>query len=237
MFKLFVFALVALFAMSMVNSAPILPRRHSEVDKPDCESGVIPSSTVPPVSTPTPNAGNVDVDSEDNDDDNDDGDDDCEDEPSSSPASGPTPYESPEPTPTPTPTPTSTSDASPSPTPDTSSDSNSSNSNSSGSDTHTGGDLTWFTQNGVAGACGTVHSDSDFIAALDTSAYGDTSVQSPYCGQTIRITWQGNSVDVVVADACPTCDNASSVDLSEAAFQALAPLSTGLLTGASWSVV
>lgn len=242
MFKLFALALVALLAMSMVSSAPILPRGHSEVDKPDCESGVIPSSTMPPVSTPTPNTGNIDVDSE-GDDGSDDGDDDCEDEPSSEPssssASGPTPYESPEPTPTPTPTPTSTStnDASPSPTPDTSSNSNSSNSNSSGSDTHTGGDLTWFTQNGVAGACGTVHSDSDFIAALDTSVYGDTSVQSPYCGQTIRITWQGNSVDVVVADACPTCDNASSVDLSEAAFQALAPLSTGLLTGASWSVV
>jgi hypothetical protein len=82
-----------------------------------------------------------------------------------------------------------------------------------------------------------VHSDSDFIAALDTSVYGDTGVQSSYCGKTIRITWGGNSVDVVVADACPTCDNASSVDLSEAAFQALAPLSTGLLTGASWSVV
>lgn len=245
MFKLFAFALVALFAMSMVNSAPILPRRHGDVDKPDCESStpastMLPQPTSSPAPEPTPNAGNVDVDSEDNDD-GDDGDDDCDDEPSSepssTPASSPTPYENPDSTPTPTPTPTSTDDSTPSPTPSTSSDSTSSDSNSSGSDTHTGGDLTWFTQNGVAGACGTVHSDSDFIAALDTSVYGDTGAQSSYCGKTIRITWQGNSVDVVVADACPTCDNASSVDLSEAAFQALAPLSTGLLTGASWSVV
>lgn len=91
--------------------------------------------------------------------------------------------------------------------------------------------LTWFTQNGVAGACGQVHSDSDFIAALDSRTYGNTGSQSSYCGKTIRITWGGKSVDVVVADACPTCSNPSSVDLSEAAFQALAPLDTGLLTG------
>jgi len=91
--------------------------------------------------------------------------------------------------------------------------------------------VTWFTQNGVAGACGTVHSDSDFVAALDSRTYGNTGSQSSYCGKTIRLSWQGKSVDVVVADACPTCSNPSSVDLSVAAFQALAPLDTGLLTG------
>lgn len=200
----------------------------------------IPSNTLlaEPSSSPAPGSG--DDDCEEDDDSYDDGDDDCEDEPSSSPAYGPSstpstpaPSENPQPTPTPTPTPTpepspssSTDNASPSPSP--------AQDNTSGSETHTGGDLTWFTQNGVAGACGTVHSDSDFIAALDSATYGDTGSQSSYCGKTIRITWQDKSVDVVVADACPTCSGPSSVDLSEAAFQALAPLSTGLLSGASW---
>jgi expansin (peptidoglycan-binding protein) len=94
--------------------------------------------------------------------------------------------------------------------------------------------LTYFYQNGVAGACGTVHSDSDFVAALDSSTYGDTGSQSSYCGKTIRVTWQDKSVDVVVADACPTCANPSSVDLSVAAFQALAPLAQGELDGGKY---
>lgn len=224
--------------------------------KPYCAPGANPSSTPsePPSNTllaepssspapqPTPAPGSDD-DCEDDDNDNyDDGDDDCEDEPStptyepsSTPPSVPTPSDSPNSTPTPTPTPnpepspSSTDDAAPSPTP--------TQNTPSGSETHSGGDLTWFTQNGVAGACGTVHSDSDFIAALDSRTYGDTGSQSSYCGKTIRISAGGKSVDVVVADACPTCSNPSSVDLSEAAFQALAPLDTGLITGASWTLL
>ena len=88
---------------------------------------------------------------------------------------------------------------------------------------------TWFTQNGNAGACGNTHSDNDFIAALDYRTYGDTSAKSKYCGEKIRVTWQGKSVDVIVADACPTCENSASVDLSVAAFEALAPLKVGEL--------
>lgn len=204
-----------------------------------------PSSSPAPAPSPTPNSGDDDCDDDDNDGDemdnngdDDNGDDDCDDEPSSPPAnepastpsvpspSVPTPSENPQPTPTPAPepSPSSTDNSSPSPTQGT----------PSNSETHTGGDLTWFTQNGVAGACGQVHSDNDFIAALDVAVYGDTGAQSSYCGKTIRITWQDKSVDVIVADACPTCDNASSVDLSQAAFQALAPLDTGLLTDATW---
>ena len=90
---------------------------------------------------------------------------------------------------------------------------------------------TWFTQNGNYGACGDLHSDSDFIAALDYRTYGDSGVKSPYCGQKIRVSWQGKSVDVTVADDCPSCSGPSSVDLSVAAFQALAPLDVGDLSG------
>jgi len=94
--------------------------------------------------------------------------------------------------------------------------------------------VTWFTQNGNAGACGAKHSDDDFIVALDYRTYGDLSAKSKYCGQKIRVSWQGKSVDVTVADACPTCFNSASVDLSTAAFKSLASLDVGELTGGKY---
>jgi hypothetical protein len=96
---------------------------------------------------------------------------------------------------------------------------------------HTGGHGTFYIQNGVAGACGKVHSDKDYISALDSRTYGDISAKSPHCGKKmlIRNTKNGHTVTVIVADACPTCDNTNSVDLSEAAFEALAPKSDGLI--------
>jgi expansin (peptidoglycan-binding protein) len=96
---------------------------------------------------------------------------------------------------------------------------------------HDGGFGTWFTQNGVAGACGTVHQDSDHVVALDARTYGNTGQQSPLCGKTIEITDtdSGKTFDGVVADACPTCNNPSSVDMSTSLFQLFAPLSKGEL--------
>jgi hypothetical protein len=205
--------------------------------KPHCRPGNNSSSTsatlfssLPPVnvaepSSPTPEP----TPSPDG---NDDGDDDCEDPeystdvPPSTPSPTPAPSESPNPTPAPSPAqPSSSNNPEPSPASD------------GGSDVHTGGFATWFTQNGVAGACGTVHSDSDLIAALDYRTYGDLSSQSSYCGQKIRVTWQGKSVDVVVADACPTCNNAASVDLSQGAFESLADLSVGQLDDITWETI
>lgn len=50
-----------------------------------------------------------------------------------------------------------------------------------------------------------------------------------HCGQQVQITntQTGKSVVVTVADECPTCDNADSIDLSVAAFQQLASLDQG----------
>jgi hypothetical protein len=109
--------------------------------------------------------------------------------------------------------------------------------NTPSTETHSGGFVTFFSQNGVAGACGTVHSDNDFVAALDSRTYGNTGAKSSYCGKKIRITWQGKSVDVTVADACPTCENSNSVDLSIAAFEQLAPQSVGLLKDITWELL
>ncbi|KAJ7172421.1 RlpA-like double-psi beta-barrel-protein domain-containing protein-containing protein [Mycena filopes] len=88
-----------------------------------------------------------------------------------------------------------------------------------------GGFGTWFTQNGVAGACGTVHKDTDFVVALETKTY-DKGVN---CGRRIQIidASNGKSVEGVVADECPTCTNSQSVDMSLGMFKELAALSVG----------
>jgi len=90
----------------------------------------------------------------------------------------------------------------------------------------TGGFATWFTQNGVAGACGTVHQDTDFVVALPTVAYE----KGANCGRKIRVFKADDDdtyVDAVVADECPTCTNKNCVDMSVATFKKLATLSTG----------
>ncbi|KAJ7046840.1 RlpA-like double-psi beta-barrel-protein domain-containing protein-containing protein [Mycena alexandri] len=88
-----------------------------------------------------------------------------------------------------------------------------------------GGFGTWFTQGGVAGACGTVHSDSDFVVALETKTYA----KGANCGRKIQVidASNGKSVQGVVADECPTCTNSESVDMSLAMFEKLAALSVG----------
>jgi len=99
-----------------------------------------------------------------------------------------------------------------------------SGSGNSGNNLNGSGKGTYFLQNGVAGACGTVHSDGSKVVALDAQLYGNTGQQSKYCGKTIHITntKNGKSVDAVVADACPTCVSWGSVDMSVGAFTQIA---------------
>lgn len=103
--------------------------------------------------------------------------------------------------------------------------------NSGSSSVNTGGFATFFYQNGVAGACGTVHKDTDLIAAIDGDRYGNLGERSSLCGKQVSITNTKNnkSVTVTIADACPTCDNGNSIDLSTAAFQKIATLDEGLV--------
>ncbi|KAI9446345.1 plant expansin [Lactarius indigo] len=109
---------------------------------------------------------------------------------------------------------------------------------SSSSEVNTGGQATFFRQNGVAGACGKVHSDDDLICAMDQIRYGDPGAKSALCGKQVRITntENGKTVTVTVADDCPTCKNANSIDLSVAAFKAIATLEQGVASIA-WSFV
>ncbi|GAA5972630.1 hypothetical protein JCM11641_002945 [Rhodosporidiobolus odoratus] len=96
-------------------------------------------------------------------------------------------------------------------------------SSGSSSGSHSG-TATYFYQNGVAGACGSVNSDSAYIVALQTSMYSGGS----HCGQSIKVNGNGNTITVKVADECPTCESSGSIDLSEAAFKALAGLDAGV---------
>jgi expansin (peptidoglycan-binding protein) len=100
------------------------------------------------------------------------------------------------------------------------------------------GSGTFFYQNGVAGACGSVHKDSDAVVALDTRLYGDTGVASPFCGKQVKITNVKNqkSVFATVADACPTCNSRESVDMSVGAFTQIADEATGEVT-INWNFV
>jgi len=94
-----------------------------------------------------------------------------------------------------------------------------SKSSSSTGSSYSGGVGTYFTQNGVEGACGQVHPDSAVICALDTPTYANGA----HCGDTIMVTntKNGKTVAVTVADECPSCTGPSSVDFSEGAFFAL----------------
>ncbi|KAJ3999133.1 hypothetical protein F5050DRAFT_1739769 [Lentinula boryana] len=95
------------------------------------------------------------------------------------------------------------------------------------SEVFTGGHATFFYQNGNAGACGQVHSDSDFIVALDQTRYGNSGETSQYCGKTVSITGLGKTVQATVADDCPTCDNQNSLDMSVGLFQSFTDTSVG----------
>ncbi|KAM6500474.1 expansin family protein [Amanita muscaria] len=97
---------------------------------------------------------------------------------------------------------------------------------------NTGGYATYFYQDGNAGACGTVHSDNDLIAAIDSDRYGFTGARSDLCGKKVKITnpSNGKTVLVTIADACPTCRNSNSIDLSLGAFKTIAELSQGIVS-------
>lgn len=109
----------------------------------------------------------------------------------------------------------------------------SSSSSSVSGDVKTGGYATYFYQGGNAGACGTVHSDSDKIVAIDQNGYwgSDTGSASSYCGKWVNIknTNNGETVTAMVADVCPTCSNDNSLDLSVGAFEAIASLGDGMV--------
>lgn len=87
---------------------------------------------------------------------------------------------------------------------------------------------TYFYQDGAAGSCGNVHSDSDFIVAVNSN-----QMSSSLCGKPVWISANGKTIEAKVADTCPSCDS-GDLDLSVAAFQALSDLDAGVVPITWW---
>ncbi|KWU46789.1 hypothetical protein RHOSPDRAFT_31606 [Rhodotorula sp. JG-1b] len=93
------------------------------------------------------------------------------------------------------------------------------------------GQATFYSQGGVAGSCGSVASDSDYVVAVNTAQVDGGS----HCGSSVHITntQNGKSITARVADTCPGCGY-GSLDLSMGAFGALGSYDQGVLP-ISWS--
>ncbi|KAF9435814.1 hypothetical protein BGZ76_005468 [Entomortierella beljakovae] len=83
---------------------------------------------------------------------------------------------------------------------------------------------TWFTDD--FGSCGTDFDTNDMIVALNAAQMGGTE----QCGRSVRITANGKTVYGKVVDTCPSQYCAfGALDLSQALFKQLSPLSTGVI--------
>lgn len=96
--------------------------------------------------------------------------------------------------------------------------------------------------NGASGACGTSLQDSDMIVALAKPAWGESTYDrmtgaatNPWCGQKIKVEYQGKSIEATIMDMCPGCAG-HDIDLSPAAWKALTGRENTRLK-ASWSKI
>ncbi|KAL7932850.1 expansin-like protein [Trichoderma chlorosporum] len=88
---------------------------------------------------------------------------------------------------------------------------------------------TVYDQDNTPGSCGQTHSDNDLIVALTPSWQGN-GFPPKYCGRKVVIQntgsndgvgGAGNTITAVVADTCPGCRSADSIDLSHGAWNTL----------------
>ncbi|KAI7817858.1 RlpA-like double-psi beta-barrel-protein domain-containing protein-containing protein, partial [Gamsiella multidivaricata] len=77
------------------------------------------------------------------------------------------------------------------------------------------------------GSCGTPFNTNDLIVAMNAHQMEGTS----QCGKSVKITSGGKTVTARVTDTCPAQFCApGSLDLSQAVFKRLAPLSKGVIS-------
>ncbi|KAJ4357842.1 uncharacterized protein N0V89_002418 [Didymosphaeria variabile] len=108
-------------------------------------------------------------------------------------------------------------------------------SGSGSGETYTGS-LTMNYYGGGTGACGDAIDDTKMIAALAVAGFGDstydTATGNPtnkWCGQRIRVTYNGKSADATIKDRCSGCTGEGGLDATPALWEAL----TGGQGGAS----
>jgi hypothetical protein len=106
---------------------------------------------------------------------------------------------------------------------------------------HTNVDITIYDNNGGFGACGTELHDDDMIVALSKDTWGASTYDvmtgestNPWCGQRIKVEYNGNHIFAKIMDLCPGCKGAD-IDLSLAAWKELTKLDEKTRLQASWS--
>ena len=104
--------------------------------------------------------------------------------------------------------------------------------------TRDSGSFTWY--NTGLGACGQWNNDGDLIVAMNAAQFdANTPNGNPnnnwWCNRQIRISYQGRTVDARIVDRCPGCAW-GGLDLSPAAFQRLADLGAGRVSGDWWFI-
>jgi outer membrane biosynthesis protein TonB len=104
-------------------------------------------------------------------------------------------------------------------------------------------DMTIYDNNGGFGACGTALHDTDMIVALAAPAWGASTYDvmtgaatNPWCGQKIKVEYNGNSIEATIMDLCPGCSG-HDIDLSLSAWKKLTGLDEKTRLKASWSKI
>lgn len=81
------------------------------------------------------------------------------------------------------------------------------------------------------GACGDYNGDGDSIVALNVQQFGNRR----YCGQRVRISFHGRSVEATIKDCCMGCGY-GGLDLTPSLFSRLASLGAGIIHG-EWEFI
>ncbi|WP_311314950.1 cysteine/serine endopeptidase inhibitor [Streptomyces naphthomycinicus] len=106
------------------------------------------------------------------------------------------------------------------------------------SDQTISGRMTYYNDSGY-GACGSVvdAASEDLVAVSHEWWTSADPNQDRLCrGVDVQVSYEGKTITVPVKDMCPSC-TADHIDLSQTAFQKLAPLEKGLVTGITWKFV
>merc|ERR1712029_353670 len=113
---------------------------------------------------------------------------------------------------------------------------------SSTGENFSGVDLTINPLTGALGACGEPMHATDMYVAIASSAWGASTYDTmtgqatnKWCGQKVRIEYNGKSVDAKIMDMCPGCAG-HDLDLSDAAWAAIGMTEWTRVKG-SWSMI
>ncbi|GAA5019998.1 cysteine/serine endopeptidase inhibitor [Kitasatospora paranensis] len=100
------------------------------------------------------------------------------------------------------------------------------------------GKMTWYDNAGY-GACGTaINAAAEDLVAVSSSWWTSANPNNDdLCkGVSVEVGYNGRTITVPVKDKCPSC-SAEHIDLSRTAFQKLADLNIGVVSGITWKFV